>query len=192
MLLMIDNYDSFTYNLVQYFQQVGQTVRIFTNDAIDVQGIEKLNPEYIVLSPGPNAPEDAGVSLAVVQHFYKRKPLLGVCLGHQCLAHAFGASIVRAPHIVHGKTSSILHHKQGLFHNIPNYFSATRYHSLVIDPPTLNQHFAIDAWADDAIMAISHRNYPLFGIQFHPESILTENGLQLLTNFIHYEHNQAP
>lgn len=184
MILVIDNYDSFTYNLAQYFQILGQDVRVFKNDAISLDEISGLNPQHLVISPGPNRPENAGISLAVIEHFYQRLPILGICLGHQCLAHYFGASIIQAPEIIHGKTSAISHHKQGLFHNLPNPFAATRYHSLAVDITTLPSCFAIDAWAGETIMAISHRQYPLYGLQFHPEAILSEHGLELLTHFL--------
>ena len=187
MLLIIDNYDSFTYNLVQYFQCLDQDVLIHKHDQIDVDMIHQLAPDYLVISPGPKGPQEAGVSLAAIKHFYRDLPILGVCLGHQCLAHAFGAQIIQAPDIIHGKTSSIIHHKQGLFRGLPNPFLGTRYHSLTIDVKTLPTCFSIDAWANDTIMAISHREYPLYGLQFHPEAILTEHGLQLLSNFLDYE-----
>lgn len=187
MLLIIDNYDSFTYNLVQYFQCLDQEVCVFTHDCITLQKIEQLAPEYLVISPGPKAPEDAGISLEAIQYFYNKLPILGICLGHQCLAHVFGANIIQAPEIVHGKTSPIFHNKLGLFQNIPSPFPATRYHSLTVDVSTLPSCFSIDAWTNDTIMAISHRNYPLFGLQFHPEAILTEFGSNLLANFLHYK-----
>jgi len=189
MLLIIDNYDSFTYNLVQYFQILGQEVVVYLHDRITIEMIADLSPQYLVISPGPKTPQDAGVSLEVIHHFYRTLPILGVCLGHQCLAQAFGASIIQAPDIMHGKTSAISHHKQGLFKDMPNHFLASRYHSLAIDLPTLPACFAIDAWAGDTIMAISHRQYPLYGLQFHPEAILTQHGLQLLTHFLKHEHN---
>ncbi|KTD24938.1 MULTISPECIES: anthranilate synthase component II [Legionella] len=188
MLILIDNYDSFTYNLVQYFQCLGQDVRVFTNDDTSIEAIEQLSPEYLVISPGPKGPEAAGISLTAIQHFYQRIPILGVCLGHQCIAHSFGASIIQAPEIIHGKTSRIHHHKQGLFRNLPSPFKATRYHSLAVDIKTLPPCFAIDAWAQQTIMAISHRQYPLYGLQFHPESILTEYGMKLLAQFLHHEN----
>ncbi len=188
MLLIIDNYDSFTYNLVQYFQCLGQEVLVYTHDGIDVKMIEQLAPDYLVISPGPHGPEESGVSLAAIKQLYRDIPILGVCLGHQCIAYAFGAHIVQAPEIIHGKTSSINHHKQGLFKGLPNPFFGTRYHSLAIDMSTLPNNFAVDAWANDTIMAISHREYPLYGLQFHPEAILTEHGLQLLSNFLHHEN----
>ena len=184
MLLIIDNYDSFTYNLVQYFQCLGQDVLVYTHDNIDVGMISHLAPDYLVISPGPNGPEDSGVSLDAIRHFYRKIPILGVCLGHQCIAHAFGANIIAAPEIIHGKTSHIIHGKQGLFHQIPTPFYATRYHSLAVDMNTLPNCFRIDAWADQTIMAITHREYPLYGLQFHPEAILTEHGLDLLSHFL--------
>ena len=188
MLLIIDNYDSFTYNLVQYFQCLKQDVLVYTNDAIDIATIQHLAPSYLVISPGPNRPENAGISLSVIEHFYRELPILGICLGHQCLAYHFGAKIIQAPEIIHGKTSLITHHKQGLFRDLPNPFLATRYHSLAVDCNTLSNQFSIDAWANDTIMAISHRKYPLFGLQFHPEAILTEHGLQLMSHFLNYEN----
>ena len=188
MLLIIDNYDSFTYNLVQYFQCLDQDVLIHAHDQINVDTIQQLAPDYLVISPGPKGPDDAGISLEAIKHFYRDLPILGVCLGHQCLAQAFGAQIIQAPEIIHGKTSIINHHKHGLFRGLPNPFLGTRYHSLTIDVQTLPDCFAIDAWANDTIMAISHREYPLYGLQFHPEAILTEHGLQLLSNFLHDEN----
>lgn len=187
MLLLIDNYDSFTYNLVQYFQCLNQEVLIYEHDKIDLEHIRRLNPDYLVISPGPNSPDEAGISMTAISEFYMDIPILGICLGHQCLAQTFGGTITSAPEILHGKTSEILHHYQGLFRNIPNYFNATRYHSLAVDPATLPECFSIDAWAGDTIMAISHRQYPLFGLQFHPEALLTEHGMRLLENFLNYE-----
>lgn len=184
MLLMIDNYDSFTYNLVQYFQALDQTVIVAKHDQITIDEITALAPNYLVISPGPKSPIDAGISLEVIKQFYRAIPILGVCLGHQCIAHAFGARIIQAPEIMHGKTSLITHHKQGLFHQLPNPFLVTRYHSLAVDVATLPSSFSIDAWAGETIMAISHREYPLYGIQFHPEAILTEHGMQLLAHFL--------
>lgn len=187
MLLLIDNYDSFTYNLVQYFQCLQQEVVVYTHDHITLEQIKALKPQHLVISPGPNAPDDAGISMAVIQEFYKDIPILGVCLGHQCIGQVFGAKIINAPQIMHGKTSLIEHQQQGIFHNIPNLFRATRYHSLAIDKNTLPECLTVDAWTDNTIMAISHRDYPIFGLQFHPEAILSEYGLQLLENFLTYE-----
>lgn len=184
MLLIIDNYDSFTYNLVHYFYSLGQDIKIITNDALDVAAMASLNPSRLVISPGPKGPEEAGNSLAAIAYFYNKIPILGVCLGHQCLAHHFGGSIIQAKNIMHGKVSAISHKQQGLFHNIPNPFHATRYHSLAVDATKLPECLIIDAWTEDEIMALRHQNLPLFGVQFHPESILTEYGLLLLRNFI--------
>lgn len=187
MLLLIDNYDSFTYNLVQYFQCLQQEVLIYEHDQIDLEQIRHLSPQHLVISPGPNAPDKAGISMAAIKEFHKEIPVLGICLGHQCLAQAFGGTIIPAPEIIHGKTSDILHHRQGIFKGIPNHFKATRYHSLAVDVATLPDCFSIDAWADKTIMAISHRQYPLFGLQFHPEAILSQHGLHLLENFLNYD-----
>jgi anthranilate synthase/aminodeoxychorismate synthase-like glutamine amidotransferase len=187
MLLLIDNYDSFTYNLVQYFQILQQKVCVYLHDAIGIDDIRALAPKYIVISPGPNHPNDAGISIPVIQELHQEIPILGVCLGHQCLAAAFGGHIVQAPEIMHGKTSSITHNNQGLFKNLPQLFQVARYHSLAVDKKSIPECFSIDAWALDTIMAITHRQYPLFGLQFHPEAILTEYGMQLLENFLHHE-----
>lgn len=185
MLLMIDNYDSFTFNLVHYFEKLKQDVRVFRNDEITIDDITKLNPQHIVISPGPGRPENAGITLSCIEKFAGKIPILGVCLGHQAIAYAFGASIISAQKIMHGKTSTIFHHHEGVFKNIPNPFQATRYHSLVIDRDTLSDEFIITAWTDDQeIMAIKHRAFQLESVQFHPEAILTECGMQLLKNFI--------
>lgn len=188
MLVLIDNYDSFTYNLVQYFQCLNQEVHVFTNDQISIKEIEQLAPAHLVISPGPKGPEEAGISINLIKHFYQKIPILGVCLGHQCIAHAFGGSIVKASEIVHGKTSEIIHNQHNLFRNLPSPFNATRYHSLAIDRKSLPSCFSIDAWAGDTIMAISHRQYPLYGLQFHPEAILSEYGNELLTHFLNHEN----
>ncbi|MGM9451848.1 anthranilate synthase component II [Legionella bozemanae] len=187
MLLIIDNYDSFTYNLVQYFQCLNQEVCVYTHDQISVDQIKKLAPKYLVISPGPKAPDDAGISMEAIRTFYRTIPILGICLGHQSIAQVFGGRIIPAPEIMHGKTSTIEHNQQGIFKNIPNYFKATRYHSLAVDKNSLPECFSIDAWVYDTIMAISHRHYPVFGLQFHPEAILSQYGLQLLENFLKYE-----
>lgn len=184
MLLIIDNYDSFTYNLVHYFQCLQQNVTVYTHDKITISDIQALSPKHLVISPGPKTPEEAGISLEAIQAFSQSIPILGVCLGHQCLAHSFGGKIIQAPEIFHGKTSNIRHHKHKLFRNLPNDFLATRYHSLAVEVHTLPACFSIDAWANHTIMAISHRQLPLYGLQFHPEAILSEHGLQLLNNFL--------
>ncbi|MBL7479943.1 anthranilate synthase component II [Legionella bononiensis] len=187
MLLLIDNYDSFTYNLVQYFQCLNQEVTVHPNDQININDIRRLAPEFLVISPGPKSPDEAGISLEAIRALHQEIPILGVCLGHQCLAQAFGGTIIPAPEIMHGKTSEIHHNNKGLFKNIPNNFKATRYHSLAVEESNLPDCFSIDAWTDNTIMAISHRQYPLFGLQFHPEAILSQYGLQLLENFLNYE-----
>lgn len=191
MLLLIDNYDSFTYNLVQYFQCLNQEVMVYEHDKITLNQIKKLDPQYLVISPGPKSPNEAGISLDAIAEFHRYIPILGICLGHQCLAQVFGGNIIPAPEIMHGKTSSIIHNEQGIFQNIPNSFTAARYHSLAVDVASLPACFSIDAWAKETIMAISHRQYPLFGLQFHPEAILSQYGLQLLENFLRYE-SQSP
>jgi anthranilate synthase component 2 len=190
MLLMIDNYDSFTYNLVQYFGELGQEVKVVRNDALSVEGIAALNPAHIVISPGPCTPDLAGVSLAVLERLSGRVPILGVCLGHQSLGQAFGGKVVRAKTIMHGKTSSIRHQGKGVFAGVPDRFEATRYHSLVVEKQSLPDCLEITAWTEDAdggfdeIMGLRHRTLPVEGVQFHPESILTQHGHDLLRNFL--------
>jgi anthranilate synthase component 2/para-aminobenzoate synthetase component 2 len=185
MLLMIDNYDSFTYNLVQYLGELGEDIRVFRNDKISIPEIEKLNPDKIVISPGPCTPNEAGISIDVVRYFAGQIPLLGVCLGHQSVGAAFGAEIVNAPRLMHGKTSMIHHDGKTVFKNLPNPFEATRYHSLIIKKETLSKDFEITAWTDqDEIMGIRHKEFLLEGVQFHPESILTSAGKDLLRNFL--------
>ncbi len=187
MLLMIDNYDSFTYNLVQYFYQLGQEVEVHRNDLISLDDIEKKSPEYIVISPGPCTPKEAGISVDLIKKFKDKLPILGVCLGHQCLGAAFGANIIGANEIMHGKLSEIIHDGSGLFKGIENSFKATRYHSLIIEEKTLDKDFHITAWTENkTIMAIQHEKLPLFGLQFHPESIATEQGMEILRNFLSY------
>jgi anthranilate synthase component 2 len=189
-LLVIDNYDSFTYNLVQYFGELGQQVEVVRNDALDVAGIAALKPERIVISPGPCTPTEAGVSLAVLEQLAGTVPILGVCLGHQSLGQAFGGKVVRAKTIMHGKTSHIRHAGKGMFAGIPDRFEATRYHSLVVERESLPDCLEVTAWTENAdgsfdeIMGLRHRTLPVEGVQFHPESILTEHGHALLKNFL--------
>ena len=190
MLLMIDNYDSFTYNLVQYFGELGADVQVYRNDKITIAEIETLNPDKIVISPGPCTPNEAGISLNVIRHFSTKKPILGVCLGHQSIGQAFGGDIVHANAIMHGKTSPIHHHNSSVFKGIESPFRATRYHSLVVNKASLPDCFDITAWTEnddgslDEIMGIQHKTLPVEGVQFHPESILTEQGHTLLKNFL--------
>jgi anthranilate synthase/aminodeoxychorismate synthase-like glutamine amidotransferase len=187
MLLIIDNYDSFTYNLVQYFGEMGATMEIRRNDQVTVGDIAKLSPSHICISPGPCTPKEAGISNEVIQTFGAKTPLLGVCLGHQCIGHVFGGDVVRAPRLMHGKTSRIHHSGQSVFKAMPEDFEATRYHSLIVKRDTLPACLEITATAaDDAseIMGLRHRELPIHGVQFHPESILTQNGKQLLKNFL--------
>jgi len=185
MLLMIDNYDSFTYNLVQYLAEIGQEVEVVRNDKISIEEINKLNPRYIVISPGPCTPNEAGISLELIEAFKGKIPILGVCLGHQSIGQAFGGKIVHAKTIMHGKTSKISHNNKGVFRGIKNPFIATRYHSLVIEKQTLPNCFDITAWTDDnEIMGIKHKELAIEGVQFHPESILSEYGHDLLKNFL--------
>jgi len=192
MLLVIDNYDSFTYNLVQYlgellpdFPDLGEVV-VYRNDRLDLAGIKQLQPQGIVISPGPGRPESAGVSLDILQNLAESTPILGVCLGHQAMGLAFGGQVSHAPELMHGKTSPVFHHGQGVLAGLPNPFTATRYHSLIIDRATCPEILAITAWtADGLIMAVQHRHYPhVQGVQFHPESILTGCGKQILRNFL--------
>jgi anthranilate synthase component 2 len=185
MLLMIDNYDSFTYNLVQYFQELGEDVRVYRNDEITLDEIRKLSPDKIVISPGPCTPNEAGVSVPVIKEFAGKIPLLGVCLGHQSIGQAFGGKIIRAKKVMHGKTSMIRHDGLGVFKNLENPFEATRYHSLVIEKTSLPETLAITAYTDDGeIMGVRHKQLTVEGIQFHPESILTAEGKKLLKNFL--------
>lgn len=185
MLLMIDNYDSFTYNLVQYLGELGEDIRVFRNNKITIPEIEKLKPERIVISPGPCTPKEAGISVEVIRHFAGKVPILGVCLGHQSIGAAYGAEIINAPRLMHGKTSLIHHDGKSIFKKIPDPFKATRYHSLIIKKETLSEEFIISAWTDqDEIMGIRHKKLPIEGVQFHPESILTTAGKDLLRNFL--------
>ncbi len=188
MVLMIDNYDSFTYNLVQYLGELGADIKVFRNDKISVERIRRLKPEKIVISPGPGRPEDAGISCAVIKEFAGKLPILGVCLGHQCIGYVYGGRIVNAKNLMHGKTSLIYHNRKTIFKGIPNPFQATRYHSLLIEKKTLPRVLEITAWTKKGeIMGIKHKQYPLWGVQFHPESILTETGKDILSNFLNIE-----
>ncbi len=185
MLLMIDNYDSFTYNLVQYFGEIGEDIRVFRNDRISVEEIEMMAPEMIVISPGPCTPKEAGISVDVVRHFAGKLPILGVCLGHQSVGAAFGGKIVRAPKLMHGKTSIIYHDSRTVFEGLPNPFEATRYHSLVIKRESMPDCLEITAWTEEGeIMGVRHKEFIIEGVQFHPESILTVVGKDLLRNFL--------
>jgi anthranilate synthase component 2 len=188
MILMIDNYDSFTYNLVQYLGELGAEVETVRNDAVDIQDIIRLQPEGIVISPGPCTPNEAGICLEVVSRLASTYPILGVCLGHQCIGQAFGAKVVRADRIMHGKTSMIYHRSQGVFAGLPQPFEATRYHSLVLDPDSIPPTLSVLAWTEfqggHEIMGVKHRDLNVQGVQFHPESILTTSGHDLLRNFL--------
>ncbi len=185
MILLIDNYDSFVFNLARYFQRLGQETHVVRNDAIDAAGVRKLAPAAIVLSPGPRTPNEAGCCLDVVRELWRDYPMLGVCLGHQTIAAAFGAAITRAPQPMHGRTSEVYHDASGIFCSIPNPFSVCRYHSLVVDPSSLPAELAVcSRTSDGVVMGVQHRHAPIVGVQFHPESILTEYGSQLLANFL--------
>jgi len=190
MLVMIDNYDSFTWNLVQYFGELGEEVQVFRNDAVTPEEIAALKPDQLVISPGPCTPNEAGISLQAIRHFAGKVPILGVCLGHQCIGQYFGGTIVRAPRIMHGKVSPIHHADAGVFHGLPEPLQATRYHSLVIDPDHVPADLEVTAWTEnddgsrEAIMGVRHRVLSVEGVQFHPESILSEAGHQLLRNFL--------
>ena len=195
-LLMIDNYDSFTFNLVHYFKELGQEVVVYRNDEITIQEIAKLQPDYLVISPGPCDPNNAGISLEVVKHFAGKIPLLGVCLGHQCIAQHFGANVIKAKKVMHGKTSFINHDDTGLFKQLAQPLEVTRYHSLIVDKASLPECLTVTAWTEndnhevDEIMALSHQELAIASVQFHPESVLTAQGLQLLANFIE-QYNAA-
>lgn len=187
MLLIIDNYDSFTYNLVQYFGELKAGLRVYRNDAISIKQIAKISPKQIVISPGPGRPEDAGISVDIIKAFGGKVPILGVCLGHQAIGYALGGKIIQAKRLMHGKTSKIEHNGEDIFKSLENPFEATRYHSLVIDPKTLPESLTITATTKDhdrEIMGIRHKEWPLWGVQFHPESILTKAGKSLLNNFL--------
>lgn len=184
MVIVIDNYDSFTYNLVQYLGELGADVRVFRNDQVTLEEIAALRPSHIVISPGPGTPDDGGVSNEVIRAFGPTTPVLGVCLGHQCIGQVYGGEVTRAPRLMHGKTSSVYHNGHGLFNGVPSPFTATRYHSLIVEeavPETL----AVTAFTRDGeVMGVQHREYPVVGVQFHPESILTEHGKRILQNFL--------
>ena len=185
MILMIDNYDSFTYNLVQYLGEMGQELKVFRNDAITLEQIEKLKPSRIVVSPGPGSPKDAGISKAVVRHFGQKIPVLGVCLGHQCIGEVFGGKVIGAKHLMHGKTSKIFHDGKAIFKNIDNPFVATRYHSLIVERKSLPKDLLVTAETEEKeIMGLQHQKFPIYGVQFHPESILTPSGKDILRNFL--------
>jgi anthranilate synthase component 2 len=194
MLLMIDNYDSFTYNIVQYFGELGQDVKVVRNDEVTIQDIEAMKPEYLVISPGPCSPNEAGISLETIKHFAGKIPLLGVCLGHQAIGQAFGGDVIRAREVMHGRISAIHHADIGVFKDLPNPFNATRYHSLIVDKKTLPETLEITAWTVvngqpdetivDEIMGLRHKTLPIEGVQFHPESILSEHGHALLKRFV--------
>ncbi len=183
MLLVIDNYDSFTYNLVQYFGELGQDIKVFRNDQITLEEIRELNPDHIVISPGPGDPDDGGVSQDVIRELGPTTPILGVCLGHQCIGNVFGGNVVRAPRLMHGKVSPVKHNGQSIFSDLPSPFTATRYHSLIVeDLPDCLEILAVTE--EEEVMGLRHKEYPIVGVQFHPESILTEYGRELLQNFL--------
>ncbi len=184
MLVMIDNYDSFTYNLVQYLGELGEEIVVFRNDRVSLDEIQKLSPDRIVISPGPGIPEDGGISNQVIREMGASIPLLGVCLGHQCIAHVYGGRVDRAPRLMHGKTSNVYHNGRGLYNGVPSPFKATRYHSLIVEEP-LPEILEISAFTRDGeIMGLRHKEHPVSGVQFHPESILTEHGKRILSNFL--------
>lgn len=185
MILVIDNYDSFTYNLVQYLGELGEEVQVYRNDEIDLEGIAKLAPDHILISPGPCTPNEAGVSLALLERFKGEIPIFGVCLGHQAIGQAFGGDVIRADQLMHGKTSEILHDGKTIFEELPSPFTATRYHSLIVKRETLPECLEISAETEDGlIMGLRHKEYVVEGVQFHPESIMTDNGLRILRNFL--------
>ena len=185
MLLMIDNYDSFTYNIVQYFAELGQQVLVRRNDDISLNEITALNPQYLIIGPGPCSPKEAGISVAAMQHFAGKLPIMGICLGHQTIGEAFGGRIIRAQTLMHGKVSPVHHHNSGMFKGLPNPVTCTRYHSLVIERASLPDCLDITAWTDDGeIMGVRHKQYAIEGVQFHPEALLTEHGHDMLANYL--------
>lgn len=191
MLLMLDNYDSFTYNLVRYFRELGAEVEVYRNDALSLQDIEAMQPSQLVISPGPCTPNEAGISLAAIEYFAGQLPILGVCLGHQSIGQVFGADVVRARQVMHGKTSMVKHTDVGMFKGLDNPLEVTRYHSLILDPNTVPECLEVTAWSldaegnEEAIMGVRHRQFDIEGVQFHPESVLTRQGHELLANFLH-------
>ncbi|ENX8749028.1 aminodeoxychorismate/anthranilate synthase component II [Neisseria gonorrhoeae] len=193
MLLFIDNYDSFTYNIVQYFAELGQEVAVRRNDDITLEEIEALNPQYLVIGPGPCSPKEAGISVEAMRHFAGRLPIMGVCLGHQTIGEAFGGRIVRAKTLMHGKVSPVSHSGKGMFKGLPNLVTCTRYHSLVIDRNTMPECLEVTAWTEDGeIMGVRHKEYAVEGVQFHPEALLTEHGHDMLNNFLVEFQNFKP
>jgi anthranilate synthase/aminodeoxychorismate synthase-like glutamine amidotransferase len=185
MIVVIDNYDSFTYNLVQYLGMLGAEMVVLRNDETSIPDIESLQPERIMISPGPCSPNEAGLSCEVIEHFSGQVPVFGVCLGHQCIAQVFGGKVVRAERLMHGKTSEMHHGESGVFAGLPNPFIATRYHSLIVDRGSLPDELEITAWTDeDEIMGLKHKELPVHGVQFHPESVLTQGGMQMMENFL--------
>lgn len=185
MILMIDNYDSFTYNLVQYVGELGEELQVYRNDKITLAEIERLAPDYLMISPGPCTPNEAGISMDVIRHFAGKIPIMGVCLGHQSIGQVFGGKVIRAERLMHGKTSEVFHDGKTIFENIPSPFTAARYHSLIVEESSIPSELEVTArTAEGEIMAIRHREYPIEGVQFHPESIITQHGKQLLQNFL--------
>ena len=184
MIVVIDNYDSFTYNLVQYLGELGQEIVVYRNDQVTIDEIKEINPDHIVISPGPGTPDDGGVSLEVLKAFGENTPIFGVCLGHQCIGQAYGGKVDRAPRLMHGKTSSVYHNGDGIFSGVPSPFKATRYHSLIVEEP-IPEDLEVTAFTRDGeVMGVRHKSYPTVGVQFHPESILTEHGKRILQNFL--------
>ncbi|MEZ4590745.1 MAG: aminodeoxychorismate/anthranilate synthase component II [Chloroflexota bacterium] len=184
MLVVIDNYDSFTYNLVQYLGELGQEIQVFRNDQVTLEEIRALNPDHIVISPGPGDPNDGGISLEVLREFGPTTPIFGVCLGHQCIGQAYGGKVVRAPRLMHGKVSKVYHNGNGVFSGVPSPFNATRYHSLIVEEPIPDDLEVTAFTSQGEVMGVRHKEYPTVGVQFHPESILTEHGKRILQNFL--------
>ncbi|MCP5094286.1 MAG: aminodeoxychorismate/anthranilate synthase component II [Chloroflexi bacterium] len=184
MLIVIDNYDSFTYNLVQYLGELGQEIKVFRNDQVSIDEIKALNPDHIVISPGPGTPDDGGISLEVLRELGETTPILGVCLGHQCIGQAYGGEVIRAPRLMHGKTSNVYHNSNGLFYGVPSPFQATRYHSLIVEEPLPDMLEVTAFTRNGEVMGVRHKEFPVVGVQFHPESILTEHGKRILQNFL--------